>query len=75
MAQPVVREKQSEPPRRKSPSAVDPFPTFEEIVERTCQLLAADGQQVERIFECWYRAEEELLERAAQKWSRKFRRG
>jgi DUF2934 family protein len=43
------------------------FPTFDEIAERAYQLFVADGKRVERVFDHWQRAEDELLDRAARR--------
>jgi DUF2934 family protein len=43
----------------------DVFPTFEEIAELAYQLFLANGRHVERVFDYWQEAENELLDRAA----------
>ena len=57
----------SEPRRRRVARRDDVFPTFDEIAERAYELFVAEGKRVERVFECWQRAETELLERAARR--------
>jgi len=51
-------------PSRK-PAQTSVFPSFEEIALRAHQLFVLDGQRDNTIFECWRRAEHELLMRAA----------
>ena len=41
------------------------FPTFEEIAERTYELFIDNGRHVDRVFDYWQQAEDELLDRAA----------
>jgi hypothetical protein len=48
----------------------DPFPTFDHIAERTHRLLITRGNQVDRVFEYWREAEDELLDQAATRWLR-----
>ena len=57
-------------PRRRRPAAplsVDAFPTFEEIARRAHELFVAEGRPIDRVFDCWSRAESELLDRAARR--------
>jgi len=53
-------------PSNPSPSA-DPFPSVDEIADRAHILWIADGRRPDRIVECWRKAEEELLDRAARR--------
>ena len=53
--------------RRRRTAPIDLFPTFDEIAERAHELFVAEGKPVDRVFDCWSRAEAELLERAASK--------
>ena len=53
--------------RPQPPAPAEPFPTFDEIAARAYQLFVAQGKRVDRVFECWQRAETELLERAARR--------
>jgi hypothetical protein len=48
----------------------DVFPTFEEIAELTYELFLANGRHVERVFDYWQQAEDELLKRAASRATR-----
>lgn len=43
------------------------FPTFDEIAERAYELFVAEGRRVDRVFDCWRQAENELLDRAARR--------
>jgi hypothetical protein len=53
--------------RRRVARKDDVFPTFDEIAARAYELFVAEGKRVERVFDCWQRAETELLERAARR--------
>jgi len=58
------------PQRRRRSATLPPadvFPTFDEIACRAYELFLADGKKIERVFQCWYRAEDELLDRAARR--------
>jgi len=56
------------PQRRRRPiPPADVFPTFDEIARRAYQLFVDDGERVGRMFDCWYRAEAELLDVAARR--------
>jgi hypothetical protein len=56
------------PQRRRRPNPpADVFPTFDEIAARAYQLYVSDGERVERVFDCWNRAEDELLDAAARR--------
>lgn len=58
------------PPQRRRHRTVAPadiFPTFDEIAHRAYELFLTDGRRVARVFECWDRAEQELLDRAARR--------
>ncbi len=55
------------PRRRPLAAPTETFPTFDEIARRAHELFLADGRCIERIFECWHRAEDELLDRAARR--------
>jgi hypothetical protein len=61
-------------PSSRSAQPADVFPTFDEIARRAHELFAAamprDGVS---IFECWRRAEDELLELAAARATRSGR--
>ncbi len=46
------------------------FPTFEEIAERTYELFIDNGRHVDRVFDYWQQAENELLDRAASRATR-----
>ena len=63
---PFDRRHRRQSPRRRR--AV--FPTFEEIAERTYELFLDNGRDVERVFDYWQQAEDELLERAARRATR-----
>lgn len=52
--------------RRLAPPA-ETFPTFDEIARRAYELFVADGKRIDRVFDCWERAEDELLDRAARR--------
>jgi hypothetical protein len=56
-----------EPRRRRVARTDNVFPTFDEIAARAYELFVAEGKRVERVFDCWQRAETELLERAARR--------
>jgi hypothetical protein len=43
------------------------FPTDDEIAERAYEILRAEGNRLDRLRECWRRAEQELLDRAASR--------
>src|SRR5262249_37764074 len=45
-------------------------PPPEDIAARAHQLFVADGEQLERLSDCWQRAEDELLDRAARRLPR-----
>ena len=53
--------------RKRRATPIDLFPTFDEIAEHAHELFVAEGKPIDRVFECWSRAEAELLERAASK--------
>lgn len=53
--------------RRRLAPAVETFPTFDEIARRAHELFVAEGRRVDRVFDCWNRAEDELLDRAARR--------
>ena len=55
------------PPLPPSGLPTDIFPTLEEITSRAHALFVADGRQVIRIAEYWLQAEQELLDRGAQR--------
>ncbi len=56
-------------PRRRlrMVAPVDTFPTFDEIAHRAYEIFVAEGRHIERVFDCWDRAEQELLDRAARR--------
>jgi hypothetical protein len=54
-------------PQRRRTHQGDAFPTFDEIARRAHELFVAEGRPVDRVFDCWARAESELLERAARR--------
>ena len=43
----------------------DVFPSFDEIAARAHQIFVHEGQKADGIFDCWRRAEHELLMQAA----------
>jgi hypothetical protein len=54
--------------RREKPLALPVvFPTFDEIARRAHELFVLEGRRLNRIRECWERAETELLNRAARR--------
>jgi hypothetical protein len=60
--------------RRRRPEPFNMFPTADEIAERAYQLFAAEKSRVDdtadywrRLEDCWRRAENELLDRAARR--------
>ena len=53
--------------RQPKPASADAFPTFDEIARRAHELFVAEGRPIDRVFECWSRAESELLDRAARR--------
>ena len=53
--------------RRRVTAPAETFPTFDEIARLAHQLFVAEGKRVDRVFDCWYRAEDELLDRAARR--------
>ena len=53
--------------RRRTRSAVNVFPTLDEIADRAYQLFVAEGKRADRVTEYWRRAEDELLARAARR--------
>jgi hypothetical protein len=55
--------KRSRPLRK--PAEVSVFPSFEEIAARAHHLFILDGRRDDTIADCWRRAENELLMRAA----------
>ena len=58
----------------KSPQPAGVFPTFDEIARLAHDLYAAGRQGgTVSIFECWRRAEDELLNRAAARATRRIR--
>jgi hypothetical protein len=57
--------------RRSSPrKRRDVYPSFDEIAELAYELFLANGRHVERVFDYWQQAEDELLERAARRATR-----
>jgi len=57
--------------RRSSPrQRRDVYPSFEEIAELTYELFLANGRHVERVFDYWQQAEDELLKRSASRATR-----
>jgi len=54
-------------PRRNLTPDLDPFPSIDDIAERAHMLWIADGRRPDGIVACWRRAEDDLLERAAQR--------
>ena len=56
------------PPRARQPA--DVFPTPTEIADRADELSLAGELHAETTADCWSRAEEELLDRAARRVTR-----
>jgi hypothetical protein len=53
--------------RRRSAPPAATYPSFDEVARRAYELFVAEGKRVDRVFDCWYRAEAELLDRAARR--------
>jgi hypothetical protein len=53
--------------RRNVPSDLDPFPSLDDIAERAHMLWIAEGRRPDGVVACWRRAEDDLLDRAAQR--------
>ena len=53
--------------RRNAEPIVDPFPSIDDIAERAHFLWVTDGRHPDHVVACWRRAEDDLLERAAQR--------
>ena len=54
-------------PGDNAPLVLEVFPSFEQIAQRTYELFTTAGVPRESIFDCWRRAEDELLQRAASR--------
>lgn len=52
-------------PTKRSSKVPIVFPTFDEIAWRAHEIFTSEAGRSLTIFECWRRAEDELLERAA----------
>jgi hypothetical protein len=47
--------------------SVNSYPTTNEIAERAHQIFLSEGRRLDRLSECWRRAENELLDIAARR--------
>jgi hypothetical protein len=50
---------------KRGPKPIGMFPTFDEIAWRAHEIFTSDTGPDLTIFECWRRAEDELLDKAA----------
>jgi len=55
------------PKKRATRERTKAFPTSDEIADRAYQLLLEEGRRLDRFTDCWRRAENELLEQAANR--------
>jgi len=64
---PDPRKRRAPHPRRNLTPDLDPFPSLDDIAERAHALWIAEGRRPDGVVACWRRAEDDLLDRAAQR--------
>jgi hypothetical protein len=64
---PDPRKRRAPYPRRHTTPDLDPFPSIDDISDRAHMLWIADGRRPDGVVACWRRAEDDLLDRAAQR--------
>jgi len=64
---PDPRKRRAGYPRRNLTPDIDPFPSIDDIADRAHMLWIAGGRRPDGVVACWRRAEDDLLDRAAQR--------
>jgi len=64
---PDPRKRRPSYTRRNIAPDTDPFPSIDDIADRAHMLWIAEGRRPDGVVACWRRAEDDLLDRAAQR--------